>query len=86
MLALFAHVWDMIMNSVFIVDDHPVIRLAIGDVLRDQLSHMRQCGFDAFAVREDCRAQGTLPQGRGDRALLCAERYRRLAFLATVRP
>lgn len=26
---------------------------AIGDVLRDQLSHMRQCGFDAFAVRED---------------------------------
>lgn len=26
---------------------------AVGDVLRDQLSHMRQCGFDAFAVRED---------------------------------
>jgi uncharacterized protein (DUF934 family) len=26
---------------------------AIGDVLRDQLSHMRQCGFDCFAVRED---------------------------------
>lgn len=26
---------------------------AIGDVLRDQLAHMRQCGFDAFAVRED---------------------------------
>ncbi|WP_263144267.1 DUF934 domain-containing protein [Pseudomonas sp. RIT-PI-AD] len=26
---------------------------AIGDVLRDQLSHMRQCGFDGFAVRED---------------------------------
>ncbi|PWB35591.1 oxidoreductase [Pseudomonas sp. SDI] len=26
---------------------------AIGDVLRDQLSHMRQCGFDSFAVRED---------------------------------
>ena len=26
---------------------------AIGDVLRDQLSHMRQCGFDAFAVRAD---------------------------------
>lgn len=24
-----------------------------GDVLRDQLSHMRPCGFDAFAVRED---------------------------------
>ena len=26
---------------------------AVGDVLRDQLSHMRQCGFDAFAIRED---------------------------------
>lgn len=26
---------------------------AVGDVLRDQLSHMRQCGFDSFAVRED---------------------------------
>ncbi|SEE11784.1 DUF934 domain-containing protein [Pseudomonas anguilliseptica] len=26
---------------------------AVGDVLRDQLSHMRQCGFDAFAVRKD---------------------------------
>lgn len=25
----------------------------MGDVLRDQLSHMRQCGFDAFAVRAD---------------------------------
>jgi uncharacterized protein (DUF934 family) len=25
---------------------------AVGDVLRDQLSHMRQCGFNAFAVRE----------------------------------
>ena len=26
---------------------------AIGDVLRDQLYYMRQCGFDAFAVRAD---------------------------------
>ena len=26
---------------------------AVGDVLRDQLSHMRQCGFDAFVVCED---------------------------------
>lgn len=26
---------------------------AVGDVLRDQLSHMRQCGFDSFAVRAD---------------------------------
>ncbi|WP_286785123.1 MULTISPECIES: DUF934 domain-containing protein [Pseudomonas] len=33
---------------------------AIGDVLRDQLAHMRQCGFDAFAVREDKSAQDAL--------------------------
>lgn len=33
---------------------------AIGDVLRDQLSHMRQCGFDSFAVREDKSAADTL--------------------------
>ena len=26
---------------------------AFGDVLRDQLSHMRHCGFTSFAVRED---------------------------------
>ena len=26
---------------------------AVGEVLRDQLSHMRQCGFDAFAIRGD---------------------------------
>jgi len=26
---------------------------AIGDVLRDQLYYMRQCGFNAFAVRAD---------------------------------
>lgn len=26
---------------------------AVGDVLRDQLAHMRQCGFDSFAVRAD---------------------------------
>lgn len=26
---------------------------AIGDVLRDQLSYMARCGFDAFAVRAD---------------------------------
>jgi len=26
---------------------------AVGDVLRDQLYYMRQCGFDAFAVRAD---------------------------------
>lgn len=26
---------------------------AFGDVLRDQLSHMRHCGMDSFAIRED---------------------------------
>ena len=26
---------------------------AIGDILRDQLYYLRQCGFDAFAVRSD---------------------------------
>lgn len=26
---------------------------AIGDVLRDQLTHMHRCGFNSFAVRED---------------------------------
>ena len=30
------------------------------DVLRDQLSHMRQCGFDGFAVREDKSAADAL--------------------------
>uniref|UniRef100_UPI002634786B DUF934 domain-containing protein n=1 Tax=Pseudomonas sp. TaxID=306 RepID=UPI002634786B len=33
---------------------------ALGDVLRDQLSHMRQCGFDAFAVRADRSAEDAL--------------------------
>ncbi|TDF81523.1 DUF934 domain-containing protein [Pseudomonas sp. H9] len=33
---------------------------AIGDVLRDQLSHMRQCGFDSFAIREDKSAEDAL--------------------------
>ena len=33
---------------------------AVGDVLRDQLSHMRQCGFDAIAVREDKSAEDAL--------------------------
>ncbi|HZX51732.1 MAG TPA: DUF934 domain-containing protein [Pseudomonas sp.] len=33
---------------------------ALGDVLRDQLSHMRQCGFDTFAVREDKSAEDAL--------------------------
>ncbi|MGF6594742.1 DUF934 domain-containing protein [Pseudomonas sp. 2835] len=33
---------------------------AVGDVLRDQLSHMRQCGFDSYAVREDKCAEDAL--------------------------
>lgn len=33
---------------------------AVGDVLRDQLAHMRQCGFDSFAVREDKSAADAL--------------------------
>lgn len=33
---------------------------AVGDVLRDQLGHMRQCGFDAFAVRADKSAADAL--------------------------
>ncbi|MCY1289433.1 hypothetical protein D9M69_423120 [compost metagenome] len=33
---------------------------AVGDVLRDQLAHMRQCGFDAFAVREDKSVEDAL--------------------------
>lgn len=33
---------------------------AIGDVLRDQLSHMRQCGFDSFAMRADKSANDAL--------------------------
>ena len=34
---------------------------AVGDVLRDQLSHMRHCGMDAFAIREDKSAAEALP-------------------------
>ena len=33
---------------------------AIGDVLRDQLYYLRQCGFDAFAVRVDRSAEDAL--------------------------
>lgn len=33
---------------------------AIGDVLRDQLSYMRQCGFNSFAVRQDKSAVDAL--------------------------
>jgi uncharacterized protein (DUF934 family) len=38
---------------------------AVGDVLRDQLSHMRQCGFDSFAVREDKSVEDALKGLRG---------------------
>jgi uncharacterized protein (DUF934 family) len=33
---------------------------AVGDVLRDQLYLMAECGFDAFAIREDRSAQDAL--------------------------
>lgn len=33
---------------------------AVGDVLRDQLSHMRHCGFTSFAIREDKSAVDAL--------------------------
>lgn len=38
---------------------------AVGDILRDQLSHMRQCGFDSFAVREDKSVEDALKGLRG---------------------
>lgn len=38
---------------------------AVGDVLRDQLSHMRQCGFDVFALREDKSAAEAIKGLRG---------------------
>ena len=33
---------------------------AVGDVLRDQLSHMRQCGFNTFALHADKSAADAL--------------------------
>ena len=33
---------------------------AVGDVLRDQLYLMAECGFDAFAIREDRSAEDAL--------------------------
>ena len=33
---------------------------AVGDVLRDQLYYLRQCGFDAFAVRADRNLEDAL--------------------------
>jgi len=38
---------------------------AIGDVLRDQLYYLRQCGFNAFAVRADRNLEEAL-KGLGD--------------------
>jgi uncharacterized protein (DUF934 family) len=38
---------------------------AIGDVLRDQLYYLRQCGFNAFAVRSDRSLEEAL-KGLGD--------------------
>ena len=36
MPALFALAWNVIMNTVFIIDDHPVIRLAIRMLLEHE--------------------------------------------------
>ncbi len=33
---------------------------ALGDVLRDQLAHMRHCGFTSFVIREDKSAEDAL--------------------------
>lgn len=33
---------------------------AVGEVLRDQLIHMRHCGFTSFAVRSDKSAKDAL--------------------------
>ncbi|MEP6678688.1 MAG: DUF934 domain-containing protein, partial [Betaproteobacteria bacterium] len=33
---------------------------AIGDIQRDQLAYLAQCGFDAFALRDGEDAQGAL--------------------------
>lgn len=33
---------------------------AMGDTLRDQLSHTHRCGFDAFAVRKDKNVEDAL--------------------------
>ena len=38
---------------------------AIGDVLRDQLYYLAQCGFNAFAIRDDRDAEDAL-KGLGD--------------------
>lgn len=33
---------------------------AFGDVLRDQLFYLKRCGFNSFAMREDCNAEDAL--------------------------
>jgi uncharacterized protein (DUF934 family) len=33
---------------------------AIGDVMRDQLFFLMRCGFNSFAIREDCDAEAAL--------------------------
>ena len=38
---------------------------AVGDVLRDQLSHMRLCGFDSFALREDKNSRDAIKSLQG---------------------
>jgi two-component system, NarL family, response regulator EvgA len=55
--ALFALVWDLIMNSVFIVDDHPVIRLAIRILLEHEgykVVGETDNGVDAMQMVREC--------------------------------
>ena len=56
--ALFAFVWDLIMNSVFIIDDHPVIRLAIRILLEHEGCYKvvgeTDNGVDAMQMVREC--------------------------------
>lgn len=57
MRALFVHVWDLIMNSVFIVDDHPVIRLAVRMLLEHEgykVVGETDNGVDAMQMVREC--------------------------------
>ncbi|SDO41335.1 Response regulator receiver domain-containing protein [Pseudomonas reinekei] len=57
MRALFELAWDLIMNSVFIVDDHPVIRLAVRMLLEHEgfkVVGETDNGVDAMQMVREC--------------------------------
>lgn len=57
MRALLELVWDLIMNSVFIVDDHPVIRLAVRMLLEHEgykVVGETDNGVDAMQMVREC--------------------------------